>query len=152
MKNESPAVNPPWLTAGKQPEGWTLNSIFQGNYDGILISNGPGDPAAVAYGIKTIRELLTYKIPMFGICLGHQLIALAADMKTFKLPFGHRGSNHPVRKEDDKTVEITSQNHGFAVSAEHLKEDWRITHINLNDGTIEGLAHTSLPIFSIQPF
>jgi len=139
------------LPASKNLAGEDASAtIFQGNYDGILISNGPGDPAAVAYGIKTIRALLMYKMPVFGICLGHQLIALAAGMKTFKLPFGHRGSNHPVRKEDDKTVEITSQNHGFAVSAEHLQEDWRITHINLNDGTIEGLAHTSLPIFSIQ--
>jgi len=132
------------------PAKTSVSTIIHGEYDGILVSNGPGDPAAVVYGIETIRELLKQRTVMFGICLGHQLIALAAGMKTYKLPFGHRGANHPVRRQEDNTVEITSQNHGFAVSPEDISEDWKVTHINLNDNTIEGLAHTRQPVFTIQ--
>ncbi|MCF7811629.1 glutamine-hydrolyzing carbamoyl-phosphate synthase small subunit [bacterium] len=124
--------------------------IVSGGFDGILLSNGPGDPAAVTYGIETIRDFIKENIPLFGICLGHQLLALAAGLETFKLPFGHRGANHPVRRESDKVVEITSQNHGFAVKNEKLDSDWSITHINLNDNTIEGIEHISKPFFSIQ--
>jgi carbamoyl-phosphate synthase small subunit len=123
--------------------------ILNGGYHGVLASNGPGDPAAVAYVVETIRELIG-RLPFFGICLGHQLLALAARLETFKLPFGHRGANHPVRREADGAVEITSQNHGFAVRPEGLGKDWRITHVNLNDGTVEGLEHAELPVFSVQ--
>lgn len=124
--------------------------ILSGGYDGVLLSNGPGDPSAVTYGVETARGLLEGGIPLFGICLGHQLLSLAAGLETFKLPFGHRGANHPVRRETDGIIEITSQNHGFAVKAEGLGADWRITHINLNDRTVEGLAHAGLPVFSLQ--
>lgn len=132
------------------PADTPASEIIKGDYHGFLLSNGPGDPAAVSSGIETVRRLLTAEIPIFGICLGHQLVALAAGFKTFKLPFGHRGSNHPVRREEDGVVEITSQNHGFAVRSDGLGEDWLLTHINLNDGTVEGLAHKSQSIFSIQ--
>ena len=131
------------------PAQISANDVLSGGYQGVLISNGPGDPAAITYGIKTVRDLIG-KLPIFGICLGHQLLSLAAGMETFKLPFGHRGANHPVRREVDQVVEITSQNHGFAVRPDGLGVDWRITHINLNDGTVEGLEHAELPIFSIQ--
>jgi carbamoyl-phosphate synthase small subunit len=131
------------------PAKSSAEEILTGEYDGLLVSNGPGDPAAVTYGIKTVRQLIG-KIPIFGICLGHQLLSLAAGMETFKLPFGHRGANHPVRREADQIIEITSQNHGFAVRPEGLGQEWRITHINLNDHTVEGLEHIELPIFSIQ--
>ncbi|MDP8206393.1 MAG: glutamine-hydrolyzing carbamoyl-phosphate synthase small subunit [Candidatus Electryonea clarkiae] len=131
------------------PANITASEILSRNYDGILASNGPGDPAAVSNGIDTLRELFG-KMPLFGICLGHQLISLAAGLSTFKLTFGHRGANHPVRRIADNTVEITSQNHGFAVNHDDIGDDWEITHINLNDQTVEGLAHKSLPIFSTQ--
>ena len=131
------------------PARTLAEDITKGDYHGLLISNGPGDPAAVTYGIETVRGLIG-KLPIFGICLGHQLLSLAAGFQTFKLPFGHRGSNHPVRREADHVVEITSQNHGFAVSPDNSNNNWRITHINLNDGTVEGLEHVDLPVFSIQ--
>ncbi|NQU04837.1 MAG: glutamine-hydrolyzing carbamoyl-phosphate synthase small subunit [Calditrichaeota bacterium] len=132
------------------PASTSSTEIISGGFDGILISNGPGDPAAISYGIETVATLLKADIPLFGICLGHQLLALAAGLETFKLPFGHRGANHPVRRESDKAVEITSQNHGFAVKSEGLGADWSVTHINLNDNTIEGLKHINKPFFSIQ--
>jgi carbamoyl-phosphate synthase small subunit len=126
-----------------------VETILDGNFDGVLLSNGPGDPAAVGYGIETVRSLIG-RLPIFGICLGHQLLSLAAGLETFKLPFGHRGANHPVRREADLTVEITSQNHGFAVRPDGVSKEWRITHVNLNDGTMEGLEHAELPVFSVQ--
>jgi len=118
--------------------------------DGIFLSNGPGDPEPVTDAIDTIRALLDYR-PMFGICLGHQLIGLALGGQTFKLKFGHRGANQPVENLKSGSVEITSQNHGFAVDIDSLHEkDVEITHINLNDNTLEGFQHRKLPIFSVQ--
>jgi len=120
--------------------------------DGIFLSNGPGDPEAVTYAVETIRELLGEK-PIFGICLGHQLLGIALGGKTYKLKFGHHGGNQPVMDLTTRKVEITSQNHGFAVDVESLQEageDVELTHINLNDRTVEGLRHKSLPLFSVQ--
>jgi carbamoyl-phosphate synthase small subunit len=118
--------------------------------DGIFLSNGPGDPEPVKYATATIKELLGYK-PMFGICLGHQLLGLALGGKTFKLKFGHRGANQPVKNLLSGKVEITSQNHGFAVNTDSLNgKNVEITHINLNDNTLEGFRHTKYPIFSVQ--
>lgn len=117
--------------------------------DGVFYSNGPGDPAAVNYAVDTLRDLLG-QVPVFGICLGHQLMGLALGGKTFKLPFGHHGINHPVRHLPTGCVEITSQNHGFAVDPDSLPADVEITHINLNDQTVEGLRHRRIPAFSVQ--
>ena len=119
------------------------------NPDGILLSNGPGDPDAVPYMAENIRGLIGKK-PIFGICLGHQILCLSFGAKTYKLKFGHRGGNHPVMDLTTKKVEITAQNHGFAVDAESLPPELELTHINLNDKTVEGVKHKSLPIFSVQ--
>ena len=131
------------------PATTTAADILKIKPDGIFLSNGPGDPAAVTYGIKTVKELLGKK-PIFGICLGHQILALALGAKTYKLKFGHRGCNHPVRNEATGVVEITSQNHGFAVDANSLSENMEVTHLSLNDQTIEGLKYTNLQAFSVQ--
>ena len=118
--------------------------------DGLFLSNGPGDPAAVTYAVHTIQDQLGRR-PVFGICLGHQLIGLALGGKTFKLKFGHRGVNQPVKDLETGKVEITSQNHGFCVDIRSLKDpDIRLSHVNLNDGTLEGLVHKKLPLFSVQ--
>jgi carbamoyl-phosphate synthase small subunit len=117
--------------------------------DGIFLSNGPGDPSAVGYAVETIRQLAGKK-PMFGICLGHQLLGLALGAKTFKLRFGHRGANQPVLNQRTQRVEITTQNHGFAIDADKLPADLEPTHINLNDRTLEGMRHRRWPIFSVQ--
>jgi len=117
---------------------------------GLFLSNGPGDPAAVTYAVKTIRDLIG-RMPIFGICLGHQLIGLALGGKTFKLKFGHRGANQPVLNLATGRVEITSQNHGFCVDIESLNDpDIEVSHINLNDRTLEGLVHKKFPLFSVQ--
>jgi len=118
--------------------------------DGVFLSNGPGDPEPVGYAIEAIRKLIG-KVPVFGICLGHQLCGLALGGKTYKLKFGHHGSNHPVKNLLTGQIEITAQNHGFAVDPESLPlNDVEITHVNLNDQTNEGMRHRSLPLFSVQ--
>ncbi len=131
------------------PSKTSASDVLALNPDGIFYSNGPGDPAAATYAVETLRQLLGKK-PVFGICLGHQLMGLALGGKTFKLPFGHHGSNHPVRHLKTGKVEITTQNHGFAVDPASLPDDVEVTHINLNDKTIEGLRHRSIPAFSVQ--
>jgi len=118
--------------------------------DGIFLSNGPGDPAAVPYAIAAARELVSQDLPVFGICLGHQILALAMGGRTYKLKFGHRGANHPVKQLDTGRVEITSQNHGFAVDPASLPPDVLVTHQNLYDGTVEGLRHARKPVFCVQ--
>jgi carbamoyl-phosphate synthase small subunit len=127
----------------------TSEDVLATNPDGVFLSNGPGDPEPLEYAIGAIRNLLGKK-PIFGICLGHQLLALACGAKTFKLKFGHRGANHPVQNLDTGAVEITSQNHGFAVAEVSLPGFLEVTHRSLNDGTIEGLAHREVPAFSVQ--
>jgi carbamoyl-phosphate synthase small subunit len=117
--------------------------------DGVFLSNGPGDPAALGYAIDTVRDLVGKK-PVFGICLGHQLLGLALGAETFKLKFGHRGANQPVLNQQTSRVEITTQNHGFAVSVDTLPRDLEATHVNLNDQTLEGMRHRKLPVFSVQ--
>lgn len=121
---------------------------------GVFVSNGPGDPDAVAGAVERIRSLVDAGLPMFGICLGHQLVARAFGGRSFKLAYGHRGGNHPVRDLETGAVEITSQNHGFAVEEDDGAvagaPELRVTHRNLNDGTIEGLAHRELPVFAVQ--
>ena len=116
---------------------------------GVFLSNGPGDPAPVSYAIENTRRLLG-KVPLFGICLGHQILGLALGGKTYKLKFGHHGANHPVKDLATGKVEITSQNHGFVVDMDSLGDQVEVTHINLNDETVEGLRHRELPIFSVQ--
>jgi len=117
--------------------------------DGVFLSNGPGDPAAVEYGIENTRRLIG-KLPLFGICLGHQILSLALGAKTYKLKFGHRGGNQPVKRLATGAVEITAQNHGFAVDPDSLPDACEVTHLNLNDQTCEGFAHRDLPLFSVQ--
>lgn len=131
------------------PATSTAEEILALGPDGVLLSNGPGDPAALEYAHNTVRALLG-RLPIFGICLGHQIIALALGGKTFKLKFGHRGANHPVQELDSRAIAITSQNHGFAVDADSLPAEVEVTHLNLNDRTVAGLRHKTLPIRSVQ--
>jgi carbamoyl-phosphate synthase small subunit len=130
------------------PANTSAAAILNHNPDGIFLSNGPGDPAAVLEGIATTKELLSANKPIFGICMGHQILGLSMGAETFKLKFGHRGLNQPAGLT--QTVEITSQNHGFAITEASLGADVEITHLNLNDRTIAGMQHKTLPCFSVQ--
>jgi carbamoyl-phosphate synthase small subunit len=131
------------------PASTSAEEVLSMRPDGVFLSNGPGDPEPITYAQQNIRDLLG-KVPLFGICLGHQLLSIALGGKTYKLKFGHRGGNQPVRRGAGHNVEITSQNHGFAVAAESLNDDTIITHVNLNDNTVEGLHHKAFPAFSVQ--
>jgi len=132
------------------PASSTASDVLAQNPDGIFLSNGPGDPAAVGYAVNTIRELLKTDTPVFGICMGHQLLSQALGLSTFKLKFGHRGGNHPVKDETTGKIEITSQNHGFAVADDNVPAHVEITHRSLFDGTVEGLRVKNKPVFSVQ--
>ena len=131
------------------PAATSADEAVATNPDGVFLSNGPGDPAAVPYAIENVKGLLG-KVPIFGICLGHQILSLALNGSTYKLKFGHHGGNQPVLDANSGKVEITSQNHGFAVKETSLLKDVDITHLNLNDNTVEGIQHKTLPIFSVQ--
>jgi carbamoyl-phosphate synthase small subunit len=132
------------------PAHTSADEVLAWNPDGIFLSNGPGDPEPVEYAVNTVKELLGKK-PIFGICLGHQILGLALGAKTTKLKFGHHGANHPVKHLPTGAVEITSQNHGFIVDVDSLPQnDVEVTHVNLNDGTLEGFRHKNLPAYSVQ--
>jgi carbamoyl-phosphate synthase small subunit len=132
------------------PATTSAHEVLAMKPDGIFLSNGPGDPAAVTYGIEAVRELAAGPAPVFGICLGHQILGLALGAKTYKLPFGHHGGNHPVKDLTTGKVEITSQNHGFAVDPASMPAGVRCTHINLFDQSVEGLEVEGRPVFSVQ--
>jgi carbamoyl-phosphate synthase small subunit len=136
------------------PADTPADAVLAEEPDGIFLSNGPGDPDAVAYAPAIIRQLTAAEIPMFGICLGHQLLGLTFGGATAKMPYGHRGGNHPVKEVETGRVLITAQNHGFAVEGDERTvkgaRDLEVTHVNLNDGTIEGLRHRELPVFGVQ--
>jgi carbamoyl-phosphate synthase small subunit len=127
----------------------TAEEVLAHKPDGVFLSNGPGDPRPLTYAIQTIQKLLG-RVPVFGICLGHQLMGLACGAEIYKLKFGHRGANQPVLNHANGRVEITSQNHGFAISSETLPASLEVTHLNLNDQTIEGLRHREFPAFCVQ--
>ncbi|TAN39426.1 MAG: carbamoyl-phosphate synthase small subunit [Nitrospirae bacterium] len=131
------------------PAETPAEAVLEMDPDGILLSNGPGDPQAVTYAIENVRRLIGKK-PVFGICLGHQILGLALGGRTYKLKFGHHGGNHPVKDLLTNTVEITSQNHNYCVDIKSLGDKVRLTHLNLYDGTEEGMMHVELPVFSVQ--
>ncbi len=132
------------------PPRCSAKEILEGGYDGVFVSNGPGDPAAVHYVIDLLKQIMG-KLPIFGICLGHQLLGLALGAKSFKLKFGHHGGNHPVQNLLTGRVEITSQNHGFAIDADSIeKAGAMVTHVNLNDKTLEGFVHKEMPVLAVQ--
>ncbi len=131
------------------PARSSVEEIMAWQPDGVFLSNGPGDPAAVTYAFPVVRRLAE-ELPMFGICLGHQLIALAFGAETYKLKFGHRGLNHPVRQEQNGVIEITSQNHGFSVDRKSLPAELELTHMNINDHTVAGLQHRDLALMCVQ--
>ena len=132
------------------PAQTPASEVFKYNPDGVFLSNGPGDPEPCDYAVTAIREILAKGIPTFGICLGHQLLALASGAKTAKMKFGHHGANHPVKDVDTGQVLITSQNHGFAADAATLPANVRVTHVSLFDGSLQGIARTDVPAFSFQ--
>lgn len=131
------------------PASTPAEEVLASNPDGVFLSNGPGDPAAVPYAIENIKNLFG-KVPIFGICLGHQILSLALNANTYKLRFGHHGGNQPILDLKSGKVEITSQNHGFAVEQDSFKDSVEVTSLNLNDNTVEGIRHKTLPIFSVQ--
>ncbi len=131
------------------PADMPAEKVLAMNPDGVFLSNGPGDPEPIVYAQENIRKILGKK-PLFGICLGHQLLSIALGGRTYKLKFGHRGGNQPVQRGDDRRVEITAQNHGFAVDGASIDKEAVLTHMNLNDNTVEGLVHKTLPAFSVQ--
>jgi carbamoyl-phosphate synthase small subunit len=132
------------------PAAAPASALLATRPDGVFLSNGPGDPAPLTYAIESAKTLVDANVPVFGICLGHQILGLAMGGKTFKLKFGHRGANHPVKKLESGKIEITSQNHGFAVDPASLPDDVEVTHLNLYDGTVEGLRHRTRPVFCVQ--
>jgi carbamoyl-phosphate synthase small subunit len=132
------------------PAQTSVQEVLQYQPDGVFLSNGPGDPEPCDYAIAAARSLMESGIPMFGICLGHQIMALASGAKTFKMKFGHHGANHPVQDLQSGRVSITSQNHGFAVDASSLPSNLRPTHRSLFDDTLQGLERTDRPVFSFQ--
>jgi carbamoyl-phosphate synthase small subunit len=132
------------------PATTPARQVLESKPDGVFLSNGPGDPAALGYAIENVQTMLSARVPVFGICLGHQLLGLAYGARTFKLKFGHRGANHPVKQVETGQVEITSQNHGFAVDPATLPPDTMVTHTNLYDGTLEGFRHRRDPVFGVQ--
>jgi carbamoyl-phosphate synthase small subunit len=132
------------------PAATPASEILAASPDGVFLSNGPGDPAPLTYAIDNAKALVDADVPVFGICLGHQILGLAMGGKTFKLKFGHRGANHPVKQLETGKIEITSQNHGFAVDPASLPPDVAVTHQNLYDGTVEGLRHRTHPVFCVQ--
>ena len=132
------------------PATTPADEVMASRPDGVFLSTGPGAPAALPYAISHVKTLVASGLPVFGICLGHQVLGLALGARTFKLKFGHRGSNHPVKAHETGRVEITSQNHGFAVDPASLPPDVMVTHTNLYDGTLEGFRHRERPIFSVQ--
>ena len=132
------------------PAGHPAKDILALKPDGLFLSNGPGDPAAVTSGIATVKELVKTDLPLFGICLGHQILSLAYGASTYKLKFGHRGVNHPIKRVSDGAVEIASHNHGFAVDPKTLPAGVRMSHVNLNDNTCAGIEHEQKPQFSVQ--
>jgi carbamoyl-phosphate synthase small subunit len=132
------------------PATTPVSEVLATSPDGVFLSNGPGDPAPLTYAIDSAKELIAADVPVFGICLGNQILGIAMGGRTFKLKFGHRGANHPVKKLVTGKVEITSQNHGFAVDPASLPDDVEVTHVNLYDGTVEGLRHKKHPVFCVQ--
>ena len=136
------------------PADTPASAVLERDPDGVFLSNGPGDPAAIGYAPGNVREIAEQEVPIFGICLGHQLLGLTYGAETVKMPYGHRGGNHPVKEVESGRILITSQNHGFAVAGDETgipgAPDLQVTHVNLNDRTIEGLMHRELPIFGVQ--
>jgi carbamoyl-phosphate synthase small subunit len=133
------------------PAQATADEVTALRPDGVFLSNGPGDPEPVTYAVEASRRLMERGVPIFGICLGHQILGLACGGRTFKLKFGHRGANHPVKNLATGRVEVTSQNHGFSVDPQLFERpEFVLTHVNLNDGTVEGFRHRDLPVISVQ--